>query len=196
MLKIFYWSPFLSKIATVSSITRSIESIQKYNKKKLDISIIDSVGEWSGIKDKIPNVKIIKLYKNSLYNRLPKKGFFQSRLTLLFIYFFSFFKLLNLLKNKKPDYIIVHLLVSLPLILMTFLNGNTKLILRISGLPRLNIIRKNYLPLSILSFNADNASKSPSVVFSLESLMLLTALEVLDAVVFAFLASTSPQTLV
>ena len=144
MLKIFYWSPFLSKIATVSSITRSIESIQKYNKKKLDISIIDSVGEWSGIKDKIPNVKIIKLYKNSLYNRLPKKGFFQSRLTLLFIYFFSFFKLLNLLKNKKPDYIIVHLLVSLPLILMTFLNGNTKLILIISGLPRLNIIRKTY----------------------------------------------------
>ena len=144
MLKIFYWSPFLSKIATVSSITRSIESIQKYNKKKIDISIIDSVGEWDGIKDKIPDVKIIKLYKNSFYNKLPKKGFFQSRLTLLFIYFFSFFKLLNLLKNKKPDYIIVHLLVSLPLILMTFLDGNTKLILRISGLPRLNIIRRTY----------------------------------------------------
>ena len=144
MLKIFYWSPFLSKIATVSSITRSIESIQKYNKKKIDISIIDSVGEWDGIKDKIPDVKIIKLYKNSFYDKLPKKGFFQSRLTLLFIYFFSFFKLLNLLKNKKPDYIIVHLLVSLPLILMTFLDGNTKLILRISGLPRLNIIRRTY----------------------------------------------------
>ena len=144
MLKIFYWSPFLSKIATVSSITRSIESIQKYNKKKIDISIIDSVGEWDGIKDKIPDVKIIKLYKNSFYDKLPKKGFFQSRLTLLFIYFFSFFKLLNLLKNKKPDYIIVHLLVSLPLILMTFLDGNTKLILRISGLPRLNIIRRAY----------------------------------------------------
>ena len=144
MLKIFYWSPFLSKIATVSSITRSIESIKKYNKKDLDISIIDSVGEWDGVKDKIPDIKTIKLYKNSFYNRLPKKGFLQSRLTLLFIYFFSFFKLLNLLKNKKPDYIIVHLLVSLPLILMTFLNGNTKLILRISGLPRLNIIRKTY----------------------------------------------------
>jgi glycosyltransferase involved in cell wall biosynthesis len=52
--------------------------------------------------------------------------------------------LLDLLKNKKPDYIIVHLLVSLPLILMSFLKGNTKLILRISGLPRLNIIRKTY----------------------------------------------------
>ncbi len=121
MLKIFYWSPFLSKIATVSSITRSIESIKKYNKKDLDISIIDSVGEWDGVKDKIPDIKTIKLYKNSFYNRLPKKGFLQSRLTLLFIYFFSFFKLLNLLKNKKPDFIIVHLLVSLPLILMTFL---------------------------------------------------------------------------
>ncbi len=144
MLKIFYWSPFLSKIATVSSITRSIESIQKYNKKKIDISIIDSVGEWDGIKNKIADVKIIKLYKNSFYNKLPKKGFFQSRLTLLFIYFFSFFKLLDLLKNKKPDYIIVHLLVSLPLLLMTFLDGNTRLILRISGLPRLNIIRKTY----------------------------------------------------
>ena len=144
MTKIFYWAPFLSKIATVSSVTRSIESIKKYSKKNLDISLIDSVGEWDSIKEKIPDVKIIKLYKNSLYDILPKKGFFQSRSSQLFIYFFSFFKLLKILKKYKPDYIMVHLIVSLPLVLMTFLNTKTKLVLRISGLPRLNFVRKVY----------------------------------------------------
>ena len=144
MIKIFYWAPFLSKIATVSSVTRSIESIKKYNKKDLDVSLIDSVGEWNSIKEKIPEIKIIKLYTNSLYDKLPKNGFFQSRFTQLFIYIFSFFKLLKLLKENKPDFLMVHLIVSLPLILMTFLDCKTKLVLRISGLPRLNFFRKAY----------------------------------------------------
>jgi len=144
MIKIYYWAPFLSKIATVASVTRSIESIKRYYKKDIDIELIDSVGEWESIKEKIPNIKIIKLYKTDLYNKLPKKGFIQSRFTQIFIYIFSFFKLLKLLRNNRPDYIMVHLVASLPLILMSFLNNKTKMILRISGLPRLNFIRKNY----------------------------------------------------
>ena len=33
-MKIFYWSPFISKVATVSSVIRSAESILKYSKNK------------------------------------------------------------------------------------------------------------------------------------------------------------------
>ena len=143
-MKIYYWSPFLSKIATVSSVIKSIEAIKNYSKKNVDLSIIDSVGEWEQIPEKTKDIKIIKLYKKSIINKLPKGGFLRSRFTQLFIFFFSFFKLLNLLKKDQPDYLIAHLIVSLPLILITFMQSKTKLVIRISGLPRLNLLRKIY----------------------------------------------------
>ena len=143
-MKIYYWAPFLSNIATVSSVIRSIESIKVYNKKNLEISIIDSVGEWDQIKEKVKDIGVIKLYKKSLIKKIPKGGFLKSRFTQLFIFIYSFFKLLNLLKKKEPDYLIAHLIISLPLILMSFLKNKTKLIVRISGLPRLNFFRKIY----------------------------------------------------
>ena len=33
-MKVFYWSPFLSNIATVEAVTKSINSIIMYDKKK------------------------------------------------------------------------------------------------------------------------------------------------------------------
>ena len=48
----------------------------------------------------------------------------------------------NLTKKKNPDYLIIHLISSLPLILLTIFNFKTKFILRISGLPKLNFFRK------------------------------------------------------
>jgi len=143
-MKIYYWSPFLSKIATISSVIKSIEAIKSYSNKNADISIIDSIGEWEQIPEKTKDIKIIKLYKKSIINKLPKGGFLRSRFTQLFIFFFSFFKLLNLLKKDQPDYLIAHLIVSLPLILITFMQSKTKLVIRISGLPRLNLLRKIY----------------------------------------------------
>ena len=58
-MKIFYWSPFISKIATISSTIRSAESILKYSKKEnnVNLAIIDAVGEWANYKKLI----IIKL---------------------------------------------------------------------------------------------------------------------------------------
>jgi len=143
-MKIYYWSPFLSKIATVSSVIKSIEAIKSYSNKNADISIIDSVGEWEQIPEKTKNIKIIKLYKKSIINKLPKGGFLRSRFTQLFIFFISFFRLLKLLKKDQPDYLIAHLLVSLPLVVIALIQSKTKLVIRISGLPRLNIFRKIY----------------------------------------------------
>jgi len=143
-MKIYYWAPFLSNIATVSSVIKSIESIKSYNKQNIEISIIDSVGEWGHVEEKIKDIKVIRLYNKSIIDRLPKGGFFKSRFTQIFIFFFSFFKLKNLLKKNEPDYLIAHLIVSLPLIIINLIHSKTKLIIRISGLPKLNIFRKTY----------------------------------------------------
>ena len=46
------------------------------------------------------------------------------------------------MKNKRPDFLVIHLLTSLPLIILSFFDLKTKFILRISGLPKLNFMRK------------------------------------------------------
>ena len=63
-MKLFYWSPFLSNIATISAVTNSINSLKKYGKNgKYKTFIIDSSGEWQEKSDRISGIDIIKLYK-------------------------------------------------------------------------------------------------------------------------------------
>ena len=142
-MKIFYWSPFISKVATVSSVIKSAESITRYSKKNnINVAIIDAVGEWTNYKKLIdPKIEIINLNKKNIFRYLPKGNFFKSRLSYVLIFVLNFFKLLNLIKNKRPDYLIAHLLTSLPIFLTLFFNNKTKIILRISGLPKLNFFR-------------------------------------------------------
>lgn len=141
MNKIFYWSPYLSNVATINNVLNSALSLAKYN-KKFEVSLINVFGEWNFKEDllKRNNIKIEKL--SSIHINLPIIGFLRSRVYLFFIFIINFFPFLRLLKIKKPDYIIIHLLTSLPLILLFFFSFKTKFILRISGLPKLNFIRK------------------------------------------------------
>ena len=53
-------------------------------------------------------------------------------------------KILNLLKKNKPDFLLIHLLTSIPIVLFKIFKFKTHLILRISGFPKLNFFR-NYL---------------------------------------------------
>ena len=168
-MKIYYWAPFLSNIATISSVIKSIESIKTYSKKNIEISIIDSVGEWGKVHEKTKNINIIRLYNKSLINRLPKGGFLKSRFTQVFIFCFSFFKLLKLLKKNEPDFLVAHLIVSLPLTIMSFLHNKTKLIIRISGLPRLNLFRRIYWT----SFKKNIYKVSCPTIATFEKLKLL-----------------------
>ena len=141
-MQIFYWSPFISKVATVSSVIRSAESIVNYSKDKVEVSLIDAIGEWQEYKKKIHyKIKIIKLNKKDYYNYLPRGGFIKSRLSYLIIFFLNFNKLKNLINEQKPNFLIIHLVTSLPLFLTLFFKTNTKIILRLSGLPKLNILR-------------------------------------------------------
>ena len=143
-MKIFYWSPFISKVATVSSVIKSADSIVKYSKKEnnINVAIIDAIGEWKNYRKIInPKIEIINLSKKDIIEFLPKKGFFKSRLSYALIFVLTFFKLLNLINKEKPDYIIAHLLTSLPIFLTLIITNKTKVIIRISGLPKLNFIR-------------------------------------------------------
>ena len=153
MNKIFYWSPFTtSKIATVKAVINSAASLNKFFKRNLfQISIIDAVHEWKDFEDEIKEKKIELIYlnKDTIFNSFKKTGFLRSRLAYFYIIFKSFFPLIKILKEKKPDYLIIHLITSLPLLLFSFKNFKTKLILRISGLPKMTLFRKFLWKLAI-----------------------------------------------
>ena len=144
MKKIFYWSPYLSNVATIKNVLNSAMSMKKYTKKSLNISIIDVVGEWSKYEKEIQELKInlIKMPGFKLDKFLPIEGFLKSRTVFFLIFFFKFFSLRKIIKNEKPEYFIIHLLSFLPFTLMIFSNFETRFILRISGLPKLTILRK------------------------------------------------------
>ena len=141
---IFYWSPCLNPVGTVISTINSSLSLVKYS-DEFNVSIINTCGEWDKFKNIFEknNINVIDL-NFKFFNFLPKTGFFQSRISYILIFFFSLIPLTLLLKKKKPEYLISHLITSLPIFIFKFLDLETKLILRISGMPKFNIIRKYY----------------------------------------------------
>lgn len=151
MRDIFYWSPFTSNVATIKSVINSVYSVNKYLNNKYKASIIDAVDEWDSYKNDFNNkdIKVINLNKKSIFSSFKKVGFLRSRIAYFYIFFKSIFPLHNLLKNKRPSFLIVHLITSVPLFLFIFQNYQTKLVLRISGLPKMTFIRKILWKLAI-----------------------------------------------
>ena len=145
---IYYWSPCLDKIATIKATINSAISIAKYS-KMYEVKIIDVCGEWSKYKNYLSNqnIELVNLSFN-YFNILPKNGFVKSRISNLIIILISIIPLIFFIKKKKPDYLIIHLLTSLPLILLNLIKTKTKIILRISGFPKLNFFRKKLWLLS------------------------------------------------
>ena len=146
--KIYFWAPFLNKVGTTKSTLNSAISLSKFS-DKYDIKIINVFGEWNDYSEIFKKNKIEKVDLTfNYYNFLPKTGFLFSRFSYLIIIFLSIIPLLKILKRNKPDVLIIHLITSLPLILFNILNLNTKLILRISGFPKLNYLRKKLWSIS------------------------------------------------
>ena len=145
-MQIYYWCPFLSNIATINSVKNSASALKKYSRKNFneskDISILNSCGEWNYLKDNNLNIKIRNLLPFSFYKYLPKTGLLQSRISFIIIFIFNFFPLLFYIKKNKPNFLVIHLLTLLPILLSPIISKNTKIILRISGLPKMNFFRK------------------------------------------------------
>ncbi len=138
-MKIFYWAPWIGNVGTIKAVLNSAYILKHYSKNQIDTKIINSVGEWEKFKS---NAKLIDLSKFKFYKFLPQGGFYFSRITYIIIFLYSFIPLLNLVKKEKPDYLIVQLITSLPLFLKLIFNLKTKIILRISGYPKMNFLRK------------------------------------------------------
>jgi glycosyltransferase involved in cell wall biosynthesis len=140
---ILYWSPCLNPVGTVKSTINSAIAVSRYSKDKFTVQLINVSGEWSGYENicKHNNIEMYNFGYN-FYKLLPKTGFFASRFSYLIIIIFSIIPLIKLLYKKKPDYIVIHLLTSLPMVLLNIFLFNTKFILRISGHPNLNFLRR------------------------------------------------------
>ena len=145
-MKLYYWSPFFSKIATEKAVINSIISVIRFSKKKIDPYLLNVIGEWDNEELEQSGIKINKhdLLKFKLIKYLPKFGFLKSRFSYILVFFFSIFKLHKFLKNKEPDYLVIHLMTFIPLFLILFFNYKTKIILRISGYPKMNFLRSTF----------------------------------------------------
>ena len=94
-MKLYYWSPFISPVATVFSVINSIKSIKKFSKKNVDCRIVNVCKEWDPLQTIIEKneIQIINLNTELDINKLPKGGFLKSRFTYILVFFFSVNKL-------------------------------------------------------------------------------------------------------
>ena len=139
---IVYWSPCLTKVGTMKSTLNSSISLAKYS-KNCEVIILNVFGEWTKFEGYLKkNDVILKNLTFDYYDLLPKKGFLKSRISYILIFLISAIPLFFFIKKNKPDYFIIHLITSLPLLLLNFFKIKTKFILRISGYPKLNFLRK------------------------------------------------------
>jgi len=145
-MNIYYWCPFLSKVATVQAVLNSAISVKKYSKNKISPYIINTVGEWNQFKNIIDekNIKLVNFIESkSLYKSLPRYSYLKSRFSYTLIFFLTILQLYKFLdKRTKNDIFVIHLISSLPLLLILLFNFKCKFILRISGYPKLNFFRK------------------------------------------------------
>ena len=145
MKSVYYWSPFLTHVATISAVIESAKSLKKYSQMYEPV-IIDACGEFESYKKILlkNKIKTVDLTSFKYFKFLPKNGFFKSRFSYILIFFFSFIPLYKVIKKENPDYFICHLITSLPMLLANLFNFHSKFILRISGLPKFNFFRKFY----------------------------------------------------
>jgi glycosyltransferase involved in cell wall biosynthesis len=134
---------FLSPIATCKAVINSAFSLSKFS-DKYESSIVNFFCEFDLFKDQIKkkNINLINYYNFNFSKYLPYQGFIKSRLSFVIFFVFGFYPLIKTLKIKKPDYFVIHLISSLPLLVLILFKFETRFILRISGYPRLNFFRK------------------------------------------------------
>lgn len=148
--KIYYWAPFIDHVATIKAVYNSVKSINGYSKNKYKGYIIDATGEWKNSNFFNQNEKLfLKLTNLNIIRTFSSYGFIRSRLKYIIIFFHCFFPLKNIIKQNKPQFLIVHLVTSLPIFLNLIYDFETKIILRISGKPKMNLIRKLFWKIAL-----------------------------------------------
>ena len=140
---ISYWSPHISNVATIKAVYNSAFALNYFSKGKYKTEILDVFGEWKKFsnEDSKNLIKFHRLTKFNFLHKFSSEGFVLSRLKYVIIFLISFFPLKKYLENEKPEYLLIHLVTSLPLFINLIFNFKSKIILRISGKPKMNLIR-------------------------------------------------------
>ena len=143
-LKVFYWSPYTSKVATIRAVLNSASGLVKYSKGEVQSKIIDAFGEWKEHLTEIKKngIEYSLLIDSKKFINKNKTGYLKSRFYYFLIFIRCFYPLKKLIEKEKPNYLIIHLITSLPLFLNLIFKFKTKIILRISGMPKMNMLRK------------------------------------------------------
>lgn len=146
---IFYWTPYIDDVATVKATYYSAIGVNKYS-SLFRAKILDVFGEWKNSKYFVLNKSLFyKLNYIGFLHKFSSHGFFKSRFKYLIIFFCCFLNLKKFLNEEKPNYLIIHLVTSLPLLLNLVFDYDTKIILRISGKPKLNYLRYLFWKLAL-----------------------------------------------
>ena len=147
---IYYWSPFTGRVATTRSVVNSAISVKKFSANKTIVTIIDCYGEWNKFYNLFKKNKINVLnLQNKIKINTDAQGFIKSRFIYILTFFLTYSKLKKIIREDKPKYLLIHLLTYIPILLFFFNNFQTKLVLRISGKPKLTFFR--YLLWKLLS---------------------------------------------
>lgn len=147
--KIVYWSPHIQNVATVNAVLNSVRSLVRYSKDNLKPEIINVFGEWDNSCKKGEVLNFYNFKGLSFIKMISSRGIILSRIKYILIFLFSLPQLLIYLKKKKPDFLIIHLMTSVPIFLNLIFNFKTKIILRISGMPKMNIFRYIFWKISL-----------------------------------------------
>ena len=93
---IYYWAPFIDKVATIKAVYNSVNSLNRYSSKKYSAKIIDTFGEWE-LNNYFNQNKsnFFPLTKLNFLNKFSSLGFIKSRLKYI-NFFIVFFPLKNL----------------------------------------------------------------------------------------------------
>jgi len=144
-MNILIWSPFLQKVGTTSNVHNLINATTKYSTQELNsIDLINVFGEWDDYEFDNKKVKKISLLNFYFLKKIKKNGFIRSRIFTFLIIIFSLFPLIKLLKKKNYDFFFIHLITFLPIFLAKFFKNKIKLILHISGFPKLTFLRSYF----------------------------------------------------
>ena len=92
--EIYYWSPFIGRVATVRSVVNSIIGFKRLKQNKLNLHLINCYGEWNNFRYQLKKekVNIIDLQKKIKIG-IDTYGKIYSRFVYLITFIISYNKL-------------------------------------------------------------------------------------------------------
>lgn len=139
-MKVYYWTPYMSKVGTIKATINSAISLRKLG---YDVKLYKSYREWEGYEDILQKnqIEIIDLGLGKYFHNLSTKGI-GYRFSMILISIYSFGKLKENFEQDRPDIVISNLLGYLPLLVRKHSKYKPKIISSIQGKPYFHNFRK------------------------------------------------------